>query len=165
MVMIFVIHSAKITATIRMEARMLGYMKVSSKENLRFAIFEATDEEIVEAKAAILYPTLRWLQYGMNQSPVIFLAKQLPTIARVSGDLKLIWMKRRHDTRLELLTAPCEEFDERADLALPFHRLSTIQEADKLVPKMAKSSSKEITNLLADKGFTKSFNTFQIKAE
>ena len=34
------------------------------------------------------------------------------------------------------------------------HRLSTIQEADKtLFSKMAKSSSKEITNLLADKGF------------
>ncbi len=137
------------------------------KENLRFGNLSATDEEIIEAaKAANVDHFIRTLPGGynmeMNQesSNISLGQKQLLTIARaLLADPKILILDEATssvDTRLELLIQKAMKklMEGRTSFVIA-HRLSTVQEADKiLVLKDGQVIEQgNHTSLLADKGF------------
>ncbi|WP_422804054.1 ABC transporter ATP-binding protein [Streptococcus sp. FT1-55] len=141
--------------------------KGTIKENLRFGNLSATDEEIIEAaKAANVDHFIRTLPGGynmeMNQesSNISLGQKQLLTIARaLLADPKILILDEATssvDTRLELLIQKAMKklMEGRTSFVIA-HRLSTVQEADKiLVLKDGQVIEQgNHTSLLADKGF------------
>lgn len=137
------------------------------KENLRFGNLNATDEEIVEAaKAANVDHFIRTLPGGynmeMNQesSNISLGQKQLLTIARaLLADPKILILDEATssvDTRLELLIQKAMKnlMQGRTSFVIA-HRLSTVQEADKILVLKDGQIIEQGTHesLLADKGF------------
>ena len=137
------------------------------KENLRFGNLSGRDEEIIEAaKAANVDHFIRTLPGGynmeMNQesSNISLGQKQLLTIARaLLADPKILILDEATssvDTRLELLIQKAMKklMEGRTSFVIA-HRLSTVQEADKiLVLKDGQVIEQgNHTSLLADKGF------------
>ena len=119
--------------------------KGTIKENLRFGNLSATDEEIIEAaKAANVDHFIRTLPGGynmeMNQesSNISLGQKQLLTIARaLLADPKILILDEATssvDTRLELLIQKAMKklMEGRTSFVIA-HRLSTVQEADKIL--------------------------------